>query len=84
MSQRSAGGSPIAEGPVATVLTWLQKVGETPVVNPTKHPWTVPERTERRGSALLWFTYGLILLLVLAAFFVWFGGAFSAFIYAGF
>lgn len=45
MSHRSVGASPKVEGPVATVLTWLQHVGDAPVVNPTKHPWTTPAGT---------------------------------------
>ena len=84
MSHRSVGASPKVEGPVATVLTWLQHVGDAPVVNPTKHPWTAPAGTTRPLGLAGWFLYGLIALFVLAGFSVWFGGAFSAFIYAGF
>ncbi len=84
MSQRSAGASPTAEGLIAAALTWLQKVGETPVVNPTKHPWTVPETKPRPFSTVGWFAYALVILLALAGYSIWIGGASGAFIYAGF
>lgn len=84
MSRESAGASPAGEGPVATALTWLQQVGEVPVVNPTKHKWTVPDRKPRRLSWLGWFLYAVTILLVLVGYSIWFGGASSAFIYAGF
>ncbi len=84
MSQTSAGASHGGEGRVATALTWLQHVGDTPVVNPTKHPWTAPTRAPGRLAGVGWFLYALLILLALTGYSIWFGGASSAFIYAGF
>lgn len=84
MSQRSVGASPRSEGLVAGALTWLQQVGETPVVNPTKQQWTLPDKKPHPLSAVGWFVYALVILLVLTAYSIWVGGASGTFIYAGF
>jgi len=54
------------------------------VVNPTKQRWTLPDKKPHPLSAVGWFVYALVILLVLTAYSIWVGGASGTFIYAGF
>ena len=81
-SMEGASRRPTVVERLTALLDRAQELGEKPVVNPQKKPWTAPERP--RGRTLWWGLGSFVLFLALAIFFIWFTGGQPGFIYEAF